>query len=69
MWNSTMNVPQTLILFKIASVILAASSNFQRLAKITEAILNKTTDYDTFRTQFCNEIHLLNDDSRYHVKK
>ena len=24
MWNFTMNVPQTLILFKIASVILAA---------------------------------------------
>ena len=54
--NFMMNVPQTLILFKIASVILAmqkqlegaviddlntAPSNYFCMAKITEAILNK----------------------------
>ena len=65
MRNFIMNVPQTLILFKIASVILAmqnswreqslgcpmiAPSNFQGLAKIAEAILNKTTVCGTFRT-------------------
>ena len=36
MWNFTMTVPMTLILFKIASVIFA-----WLLARITEVILNK----------------------------
>ena len=46
-----------------------ASYNFQGLAKITEANFNKIIVSGTFTTQFRIEIHLLNDDSQYHVKK
>ena len=79
MQNFIMNVPQTLILFKIASVILAtqknswreqslmvsmtAPSNYFFMAKITKAILNKIKVCGTFIVKFCIEIHLLKDDS------
>ena len=84
MWNFTMNVPQTLILFKIASVILAVQkylgeqslgpsmttpSNYFCMAKIAEAILNKIKVCGTFIIKFHIEIHLLKDDSRYHENK
>ena len=84
MQNFIMNVPQNLIFFKIASVILAvqkswreqslgpsmtAPSNFFCVAKITEAILNKIKVCRTFIIKFLIEIHLLKDDSRYHESK
>ena len=85
MQNFTMNVPPTLILFKIPSVILAAQkqlegavidgpnatspSNYFCIAKITEAILNKIEVCGTFIVKFHIVIHLLKDDSRYHENK
>ena len=81
MWNFIMNMPQTLILIKIASVILAVqnswreqslmvpmttSSNYFCMAtKMTEAILNKIKVCGIFIIKFRIEIHLLKDDSRY----
>ena len=78
MQNFIMNVPQTLILFKIASVILAeqsltvpmtAPSNYFCTDKIAEAILNEIKVCGTFIIKFHIEIHLLKDDSRYHENK
>ena len=84
MQNFIMNVPQTLILFKIASVILAMQKYLEGavidgpndcslqlfcMAKITQAILNKIKVYGIFIIKFCIEIHLLKDDSRYHENK
>ena len=67
-----MNVPQTLILFKIASVILAPQKYLEgavidgpNVAKITKAILNKIKVFGTFFI----EIHLQKDDSIYHENK
>ena len=57
MQNFIMNVPQTLILFKIASVILSVQKYLE--GAVIETII----------TIFCIEIHLLKDDSRYHENK
>ena len=79
MRNFIMNVPQTLILFKIATVILAMQKYLEGVvingpkyfckAKIAEAILNKIKVCGTFIIKFCIEIHLLKDDSIYHENK